>query len=163
MRGSSQYTTPDNPGLIAPPPLIYASSLLVGLLLNLLLPVKLLSKRRRSVSLIAGAVGAGLGVMLARAAFQRMQSAKTNVNPTQPTTTIVMEGPYRLTRNPIYVALTLLYAGIALLFNSFWAMLLLPFVLIIMNLGVIEREERYLEGKFGMQYLNYKRSVRRWL
>ena len=163
MSDTPQSTMSDNPGLIAPPPLIYAGSLLVGLLLNLLLPVKLLPKRRRSVSVITGAASAGLGFIVARAAFQQMRRAKTNINPTQPTTVIVTEGPYSLTRNPIYVALTLLYAGIALLFNSFWAMLLLPFVLVIMNLGVIEREERYLEGKFGEVYLSYKRRVRRWL
>ena len=163
MSDNLQNATLDNPGLIAPPPLIYAGSLLIGLLLSLLLPVKLFPKRRRSAGVIVGAASAGMGVMLARAAFQRMQSAKTNINPTQPTTVIVTEGPYSLTRNPIYVALTLLYAGIGLLFNSFWTMLLLPFVLVIMNLGVIEREERYLEGKFGEQYLSYKRRVRRWL
>jgi len=163
MSDTSHNAIADNPGLIAPPPLIYAGSLLVGLLLNLLLPVKLLPKRRRVLSLIVGATSIGLGVMLARAAFQQMQRAKTNINPTKPTTAIVTEGPYRLTRNPIYVALTLLYAGIALLFNSFWMMLLLPFVLVIMNVGVIEREERYLQSKFGKQYLNYRRSVRRWL
>jgi protein-S-isoprenylcysteine O-methyltransferase Ste14 len=163
MRDTSSDAVADNPGLIAPPPLIYVGSLLVGLLLNLLLPVKLLPKRRRGTGLIFGATSIGLGVMLARSAFQQMRRAKTNINPTQPTMAIVTEGPYRLTRNPIYVALTLLYAGISLLFNSFWSMLLLPFVLVLMNLGVIDREERYLEGKFGELYLNYKRSVRRWL
>ena len=156
-------TTQDHPGLVAPPPFLYAGSLLTGFLLNQLLPVKLLSKRTRVARIIIGAISAGAGVMLGNAAFGEMRRAKTNVNPTRPTTTIVSTGPYQLTRNPIYLAFTLLYAGISLLSNTFWTMLLLPFVLFVMNRGVIAREEHYLENKFGEQYLSYKRLVRRWL
>lgn len=163
MSETPNNATPDNPGLIAPPPLIYLGSLLIGLLLNQLFPVKLLPKRRRGTGVIFGALSVGSGFMLGRAAFQQMRRAQTNINPTQPTTAIVTEGPYRLTRNPIYLALTLVYIGISLLFNSFWSMLLLPFLLVIMNAGVIDREERYLESKFGQQYVSYKRSVKRWL
>jgi protein-S-isoprenylcysteine O-methyltransferase Ste14 len=77
--------------------------------------------------------------------------------------TIVVEGPYRFTRNPLYVASALIYAGIAVRLNGLWAALLLPLVLGVVDRGVIEREERYLERKFGEEYLRYKAQVRRWI
>jgi protein-S-isoprenylcysteine O-methyltransferase Ste14 len=92
-----------------------------------------------------------------------MQRANTNIDPYKPVTTVVTEGPFRYTRNPIYLALALLSAGIAFIANTFWVLLLLPFALLLINFGVIEREERYLENKFGKQYLDYKARVRRWV
>jgi protein-S-isoprenylcysteine O-methyltransferase Ste14 len=74
-----------------------------------------------------------------------------------------MNGPYRWSRNPIYVALTLIYAGIALVIGSPWLLLLMPAIVAILHFGVVAREERYLEAKFGQSYLGYKASVRRWL
>lgn len=91
-----------------------------------------------------------------------MKQAGTNVNPTLPTTALVTKGPYLISRNPLYLGLAMLYAGIALLSNLFWAILLLPIVLRIVNQGVIAREERYLENKFGEQYISYKERVPRW-
>jgi len=150
----------DNPGVIAPPPLLYAGALVAGILLNLVFPVKFVP---RWVGLIAG----GLCILASNAfgplAFREMRRAKTHVNPNRPVTSIVTSGPFRYTRNPIYVSFTLIYLGITLLANALWAMLLLPVVLIVMNFGVIEREERYLERKFGEQYMRYKQSVRRWI
>lgn len=86
-----------------------------------------------------------------------MNRAGTKVDPREPTTAIVTGGPYRFTRNPLYLSMTLIYSGITALFDA------LPGVLRIMRRGVIEREERYLEGKFGDEYLNYKAQVRRWI
>ncbi len=83
--------------------------------------------------------------------------------PWRPTTALVVGGPFRFTRNPMYLGTTLLYIGIAILAQALWALVLLPFVLMIVQRGVIEREERYLEGKFGADYLRYKQRVRRWL
>ena len=78
-------------------------------------------------------------------------------------TALVINGPFQFTRNPLYLSLTLVYSGIALLVNAFWALLMLPFVLLVMRQGVIDREECYLERKFGEEYLRYKARVRRWL
>jgi protein-S-isoprenylcysteine O-methyltransferase Ste14 len=153
-------TQHDNPGVIAPPPLIYAVALLLSLFLHKLVPLPLFAGRIKTLSgalLIGGAGATGLF------ALRKMREVGTNVNPTQPTTALVISGPYRFTRNPIYLALTLLYAGLGLLFNTVWTLLLLPVVLLLMNRGVIEREEAYLEQKFGAQYRIYKESVRRWL
>jgi protein-S-isoprenylcysteine O-methyltransferase Ste14 len=81
----------------------------------------------------------------------------------KPVPRLTTEGPFRYSRNPSYLALTLLYAGIAVLRNSLWAILLLPVVVGVMQREVIGREERYLERTFGEEYVVYKTSVRRWL
>ena len=148
----------DNPGVIAPPPLIFAGPLVVGLLLHRFFPKKFLP---RGIGIALGSLGIISGAMLIQGGFREMRAAKTNVNPTLPVTTIVTEGPFRYTRNPLYMGFTLIYTGIALLANALWALLLLPVVLVVMIYGVIKREERYLERKFGEQYLSYKDKVRR--
>ena len=151
---------PDNPGVIAPPPLIYAGSLAVGLLLNLRFPLRFLP---RKVAIILGVTLIGASVGLVSQGYQRMRRAGTNVDPYEPATVLVTEGPFKFTRNPLYLSVTLFYAGVATLMNALWAMLLLPAVLFVVNRGVIDREERYLERKFGEQYRQYKERVRRWL
>ena len=104
---------------------------------------------------------AGLALLASfNMAFQRKGTA---VEPWKPTTAIVTTGPYRLTRNPAYLGMALIYAGIAVMSDAFWTLAPLPLVLLIIDRAVIAREERYLERKFGQEYLDYKRSVRRWL
>ncbi|MEW6324962.1 MAG: isoprenylcysteine carboxylmethyltransferase family protein [Nitrospirota bacterium] len=105
----------------------------------------------------------GTGVLLAAAGFRAMIRVGTHIDPFKPTTALATDGPFRFTRNPLYLSLTLLYGGIALFVNLPWAMLLLPIVLWMIRRGVIDREERYLEQQFGEDYLRYKRRVRRWL
>ncbi len=153
----------DNPGVIAPPPLIYAVPLIMGLILHVLFPVRLFRFLPRLVRAIAGGSLIGFALTFVTLAFREMRRAHTNVNPTQPATALVVEGPFMLTRNPLYLSLTLLYTGITILVNTLWAMLLLPVILVVMRWGVIDREERYLERKFGEQYLRYKASVHRWI
>ncbi len=152
--------TPDNPGVIAPPPLIYAGALAIGLLANVRYPISFLP---RGLSRVLGWPLIVGGLVIGSLGFREMKRAGTNVDPREPTTAIVTEGPYRFTRNPLYLCLTLVYAGISALANALWAILLLPLVLTVMRRGVIEREERYLERKFGDEYLNYKARVRRWI
>jgi hypothetical protein len=105
--------------------------------------------------LIAGAVA------IVVPAFRAMARAGTSFRTERPTTAIVTDGPFRYTRNPIYVALTLLYLGIGTVLNALWVLLLIVPVMVLMQLGVIAREERYLERKFGDEYLRYKARVRR--
>ena len=141
----SSNAGPGTPGVVAPPPLIYAGALSVGLLAKLLFPVVFLPRA------IARALGLPLfcgGLLLGFLSFRALRRAGTNASPYEPTTRIVLEGPYRFTRNPIYLSFTLVYGGVTVLANSLWAALLLPCVLIVMRRGVIEGEERYLEGKF---------------
>jgi len=106
---------------------------------------------------------AGAGVALAASAIVLFRRAGTSPVPIQPTTALVAQGPYRFTRNPMYVGLAALYAGIALLVNSLWPLVLLPVVLVVIRWWVIAREEAYLERKFGDAYRAYTRRERRWL
>ena len=150
----------DNPGVVAPPPFIYAGALAAGLLANRRFRLPFLPRRlARTLGplLILGGFAVGLlGV-------REMRRAGTNVDPYKPATTVVTEGPYRFTRNPMYVGFTLMYVGISALANALLPILLLPAILQLMRRGVIEREERYLESKFGDEYRRYKESVRRWI
>src|ERR1051325_6079921 len=150
----------DNPGVIAPPPLIYAAAFLIALLLHRL---ALMTIFGGGLALWPGLALVALSVGLAIWGRQALVSAGTNVNPYRPSTAIVDSGPYRFTRNPLYVALTLMYVGLTLAFDTWWGFILLVPVLIIMHLGVIRREERYLQRKFGESYRGYRARVRRYL
>jgi protein-S-isoprenylcysteine O-methyltransferase Ste14 len=151
---------PDNPGVVAPPPLIYAGALALGLVANKLYPMAFLP---RAVSRVLGLPLIFGGLTIGLLGFREMRRAETNVDPYKPATAIVTEGPYRFTRNPLYIGMTLVYSDITAIFNAFPAAMLLPLALAVMRGGVIEREERYLERKFGDEYLAYKARVRRWL
>ncbi len=104
-----------------------------------------------------------LALLLFWVSVREFRAAGTSVRGNQPTNAIVSSGPYRFSRNPIYVSFSLLQLGIALWVHSLWVVLTLLGSLTLMTLVVIAREERYLEGKFGPAYLDYKASVRRWL
>lgn len=153
----------DIAGVIAPPPLIYAGALLLGLILHALRPIRLVRFWSLGMRAVLSGSLFGLAFTMTALAISAMRRAQTNVNPFQPSTALVVEGPFKLTRNPLYLSFTLLYISISLLVNTVWTLLLLPAVLIAMRRGVIEREERYLERRFGEQYLRYKGQVPRWM
>jgi protein-S-isoprenylcysteine O-methyltransferase Ste14 len=150
----------DNPRVIAFPPALYTGTLSLGLLLGFVFPIGLLPRSLALILAVLAIVSAGA---IAISAFRAMNRAQTAIDPSQPTTAIVSDGVFRLSRNPIYLSLMLLYIGIALLFNTVWTLLLLLPLLAIVQLGVVKREEIYLERKFGDEYLHYKARVRRWL
>jgi protein-S-isoprenylcysteine O-methyltransferase Ste14 len=150
----------DNPGVIARPPLIYLGALALGLGLHAAAGVPILPG---TVARVLGVVLIASAVAIVVAAFRAMARASTSFRTERPTTAIVTDGPFRYTRNPIYVALTLFYLGIGVVLNALWVLLLIVPVIVVMQLGVITREERYLERKFGDEYLRYKARVRRWL
>ncbi len=150
----------DNPGVVAPPPLIYLGPPVLGLLLNASFPVPFLPRGMRHVLGWPLLVG---GVLLMNWFFWTLRSAGTPVNPEKPVSSLVTDGPFRYTRNPGYLSMAMIYAGMASLANAFWAILLLPVALLAIRGGVIEREERYLERKFGEEYLRYKAQARRWV
>jgi protein-S-isoprenylcysteine O-methyltransferase Ste14 len=83
--------------------------------------------------------------------------------PGEPSTVVLNSGPYRCTRNPIYISFVIFYFGTAIILTSAWMLLLLIPVLIILQRGVIEREEAYLHSKFGNAYRKYQARVPRWL
>ena len=149
----------DTAGVITIPPVIYLGFLVVGLLADFFWPVALLPETvQYPVGGVLIAVGLA-GVVIARRQFSR---AATSVLVTRPTTAIVTDGLYGRTRNPIYLGMALIYAGIAIAADSIWALALLVPTLIVVRYGVIGREERYLEAKFGEPYRAYMASVRRW-
>jgi protein-S-isoprenylcysteine O-methyltransferase Ste14 len=150
----------DTPGVIAPPPLIYLTALVIGLGLGYLVPTPFLP---RSLAYGLGAVLILIGTWIIISARRMMQRAGTAIRPTIPTTALVITGPFRFTRNPLYVGATLIYVGIAVAARSLWALALLLVVLAVMQRGVIDREEHYLERKFGADYVRYKERVRRWI
>jgi len=150
----------DTAGVIAPPPLIYLGALGVGFGLDRMIGTGTLPSAV-SVPIGLASVAAGFGLLASfRDAFRR---GETPIDPYTPSKTIVTDGPYRLTRNPAYLGMALTYAGIAIAANAPWALAPLPVALIVIDRGVIAREERYLERKFGRPYVEYKRRVRRWL
>jgi protein-S-isoprenylcysteine O-methyltransferase Ste14 len=153
-------TARDAPGVIAPPPLIYFAALAIGFGLQALLPSVSLSGTPWT---IAGIVLAATGGALATAFVIALRTAGTPVDPYRPTTAIVTTGPYRLTRNPGYLALALAYVGIALLSGALWPLVSLVPALLLIDRGVIAREERYLQAKFGDEYRRYKARTRRWI
>lgn len=145
-----------------PPPLIYLGTLLLGLAMGALIDRPGLGILR----IWAAAVGcilvlAGLTVMLVAASLFRR--AGTELKPWLPSTSLVTSGIYRFTRNPMYLGMTLIYAGLALLFDSAVVLALLPPLVLAVQFLIIAREERYLTAKFGAPYLDYKRHVRRWI
>ena len=151
---------PDTASVVARPPLIYGGTLAAGLLAKPLFPAALLPHR------VARPIGLPLavaGLLLFLSSIRTMHHEGTDVRTNRPTSSLVVEGPYRFTRSPIYLAFTLFYGGITALANSLPSALLLPLVLVVMRRGVIEREERYLERIFGEEYIRYKARVRRWI
>jgi len=149
----------DTSRVIAPPPLVYLAGLGGGLLFDWLVPGYGLPGGVLQV------VGLGLvpaGVALLAWAVVTMRRARTAVNPYKPSSAVVATGPYRFTRNPIYLADAVLYVGLSLALRSAAALALLPLVLAVIRYGVIAREERYLERAFGDTYRKYKAEVRRW-
>jgi protein-S-isoprenylcysteine O-methyltransferase Ste14 len=150
----------DNPGVIAPPPLIYSGALAAGLLANRRYHMPFLPRRvARTLGWPLVVAGLAVGFLGDR----EMRRAETNVDPYKPATSVVTGGPFRFTRNPLYLSMILIYGGISALANALPAALLLPIVLRLMRRGVIEREERYLERKFGDEYVQYKLGTPRWI
>jgi protein-S-isoprenylcysteine O-methyltransferase Ste14 len=150
----------DTARVIAPPPVIFAVALLLGWLIGRVAPQAFLPA---AIAPWIGALAILLAVSLAGAAILQMRRARTAVDPYSPTTAVVRTGPFAVSRNPIYVALTLFSLGIAALLNALWCALLLVPALAVLRFGVIAREEAYLEGRFGDEYRTYRRQVRRWL
>ena len=150
----------DSAGVKFPPPLIYLSAMIAGLILNYFFPTAFLPGLE---SRIVGILLVALAVLILVLAFRAFNQAKTNLEPWKPTIAIVSDGVFRFSRNPIYLAFTLFYLGATCLFNSLWLLALLVPVLLLMHYSVIAREESYLENKFGAEYSDYKRRVRRWI
>ena len=151
---------PDHSGVFIPPPFFFVIPLGIGVLIHRFHPASLMP---REIAVALGIPLVLLGTALVAFAMILFFRARTSPIPIQPTTKIVETGPYRFTRNPMYVGMTLLYLGVTLWVDTLWPLLFLPLVLFMVQRFVIAREERYLEAKFGESYRGYKARVRRWI
>ena len=150
----------DTAGVIGRPPLIYLVALVIGIALSVVVPTPILP---RGWGIAFGVTLIVIAVWLSGWGVREMRRSGTSESTSIPATALVTTGPFRFSRNPLYISLTLCYVGIALAARSLWSLLLLPVVLVIIHRGVIHREERYLERRFGEDYVRYKARVRRWL
>jgi protein-S-isoprenylcysteine O-methyltransferase Ste14 len=141
------------------PPLVYLASIALGLVVHLIWPARLVPP---SISMPLGLIVILGAVTLFVSAVRTFRAAGTPIPGNRPTTTIVRTGPYRFTRNPIYLAFSLFQFGLSLWVNSLGLLLTLIPAVALMSLVVIPREERYLAARFSAEYLPYQASVRRW-
>lgn len=150
----------DHAGVRLPPPLIYVAIFGLGLLLHRIVPLAIppvLPVR------VAALLFLGCYALLFGWSFAVFRSAHTSMVPVRPSATLVVRGPYRLTRNPMYLSLLCVYIAVALWFGVGWALVLAPLVVLAVQRLAIAREERYLEQKFGDAYRQYRAHVRRWI
>ncbi len=157
--GSDATQEVANLGMVRPP-LVYGALIVTGLLLEFGWPLPFLP---RILATLLGSVLVVVAVVVFSYSIREFQTAGTPVPGNKPTTVIVRTGPYHFSRNPIYLAFSLFQLGIANWVNSLWLIATLIVAVALMASVVIPREERYLERRFGADYLDYKRSVRRWL
>jgi protein-S-isoprenylcysteine O-methyltransferase Ste14 len=148
-----------NLGLVRPP-LVYLISLVTGALIQLAMPRPFLP---RSLAMPLGASVVVVAIALFSYSVAKFRAAGTPVPARKPTTIIVRTGPYRFSRNPIYLAFSLFQLGIAIWVNSLWLLATLVGAVALIHYVVIAKEEQYLDRRFGAQYLDYKASVRRWV
>jgi protein-S-isoprenylcysteine O-methyltransferase Ste14 len=161
MSNSNATGAPDTPRVLAPPPVIFLGALALGLILQMVWPLSLFADS------VAARVAGGCmmlgGLALSGAVMYHFGKAGTPVTPWKEARRLVVSGPYRFSRNPDYVGQALLVGGLALLLAIPWVFPALLPALLIVRYGVIAREERYLERRFGEEYRQYCVRVRRWL
>jgi protein-S-isoprenylcysteine O-methyltransferase Ste14 len=152
--------TPDNPGVIAFPPLIWLVNAVTSVVVHLFIRLSIM---KYGLCLVCGMIFIMLAPALALSALRTMKAAGTNVLPSEPALTIVRDGPFRFTRNPMYLSFCLLQIALGFFLNDWITLLFVVPLIVIFHYGVVLREERYLTAKFGEPYLQYKREVRRWI
>jgi protein-S-isoprenylcysteine O-methyltransferase Ste14 len=153
----------DHADVAIKPPFLFLGALVLGCLLSLVLPIGPGLASPNGLAFAVGLTFVAIGLALGLLSIRRFRLAGTSVVPGEPATALVVEGPYRFTRNPIYTGFVLLYFGLAIILTSVWVLVLLMPVLIVLQRGVIEREEVYLERQFGDAYRKYRSRVPRWL
>ena len=152
--------THTGPGIRLPPPVIYLAALLTGIVLNSLWAMSPLPGSWRY---IVGSLLIAVSVLIMPPVLRRFRRAGTSFDVRKAVSVLITDGPYRFSRNPSYVSLTLVYLGVGIILSNGWVLLLVVPVLLVMDLWVVRKEERHLETKFGEDYLRYKAAVRRWL
>lgn len=150
----------DHAPVVVNPFLIYVGLAYIAILLQKILPIFVIP---RLPAQILGAFLIVLNFVLGLPALWSMIQAKTSPNPHQATTSLVLLGVYQISRNPMYIGLTLVFSGLLTYFQISWGLLFVPLVVWFITIWVIIPEEKYLAAKFGEEYLGYKSKVRRWI
>ena len=158
----AEDSSADNAGVRVIPPVVFLGGLAVGYLIQWMRPIPILPPWGSLAVRIVGVVAIGLGFWVMLSAVALFRRLKTPPEPWEPTTNLALDGPYRFTRNPMYLGMALVLGGLALAGNALWPLVALVPVVIIIRTQVIAREERYLEAKFGDEYRAFKARVRRW-
>ncbi len=153
----------ENAGVVFPPPLLFILGFAVSLLVHKFLPLYLIADSLTGVFSIIGSLLTLIGLAFMIWGLLTFRRFRTAVSPYQPASQVVTAGPYRFSRNPMYVGFTIAYMGGILTTNTLWALLLLPVILWLLTVLVIRPEERYLTQVFGSVYTDYANRVRRWL
>jgi protein-S-isoprenylcysteine O-methyltransferase Ste14 len=155
--------TGDGAEVAVKPPILFLGALALGYVLTRYVPLGPGLATPNVLGLTVGLIFVAVGFALAALSVRRFRLAGTSVVPGEPASELVTMGPYRVTRNPIYVGFVLVYFGLSIVLTSVWVLLLLVPVLVILQRCVVLREEAYLEGKFGDAYRRYTARVPRWL
>ena len=150
----------DSPGVRIPPPVIYVAAFVLGLALQAWVPLPFLAQ---PVALGLGAVIAAAGALCIVTSIPTMVRGHGTLNTAGPSAALVVSGPYRFSRNPMYLGLALLFTGVAVMFSAVWALLFVIPLVLYTQVRVIVPEERYLQRTFGDSYRAYCSHVRRWL
>ncbi len=145
------------------PPFLFLGAFALGCLLSLIVPIGPRLASPNGNALAVGFTFIVLGFALAGSAAYAFRRAHTDVVPGRPATALVTTGPYRITRNPIYIGFTLVYFGLSIVMTSLWVLLLLVPTLPVLQQGVVLPEEAYLKRRFGAAYRKYQARVPRWL
>ena len=154
--------TKDNANVVVFPPLLLLATIVLGVLLDWLVPIGIVAKLPATPRIVTGAILFALGVALVVTGRTTFIRAGTNVRPYLPALSLVSSGIFAHQRNPMYVGGNVALFGLALMLASDWIVLLMVPALLLLHYGVVLREERYLERKFGETYRRYKASVPRY-
>ena len=155
--------TSDTPGVKILPPIVYLAGLVVGYAIWWFWPVPVVPAEWSFAVRVVGGVAVVLGFWVTLAAVAMFNRIGEDANPMEPTNALTFDGPYRFTRNPMYLGMALILGGLALLGNALWPLIAVVLAVWIIRTQVIDREERYLEAKFGGAYRDFKSRVRRWI
>ena len=150
----------DHALVVINPFVVYIGLAVIAILLQIVLPLSFIPA---IPARILGVILIALNFVFGIPAIRSMLLAKTSPNPQRPSTSLVLSGVYQRTRNPMYVGLTLVFAGLLIFNQNAWGLLFVPLLVWLITIWVIIPEETYLEEKFGLEYTTYKSSVRRWI
>jgi len=160
MQNSNSNNQKDGVRVVIKPPILFLAFFILGIALRFIIKFPIFSQS--SIGYVAGGLLIILGAFLAGWAVKTFKKLGETPHHGRPIHKIVDSGPFKFSRNPMYLSLAFIYIGLSMIINTYWLLLLLPIMLIVLHYGVILREEEYLKRKFKEEYLSYRSKVGRW-